>query len=95
LDSDRLAAHNLAGIDALRALEGQNVNSQTIAMPPIGGAFCFTITAGQLPELKKIEDAVIKTTENGRAIRLRDVARLERGADHSRFATLDSKPAVT
>ncbi len=76
LDSDRLAARNLAVVDVLRALQDQDLSSAMIGMPPVGRVFSFTITTGQLPKLNKIGDIIIKTADDGRTIRLRDVARL-------------------
>src|SRR5262245_27621671 len=54
----------------------------------------FMITTGRLADLEQLEGIVIKATGDGRMIRVRDLARVELGAEYSGFASLDGKPTV-
>jgi hydrophobe/amphiphile efflux-1 (HAE1) family protein len=100
LDPERMSARNLATSDVVQALREQNVQvaSGVIGQPPVpaGSAFQIPInTLGRLMTPEQFEDVVIKTGEDGRVTRVRDVARIELGArDYSVNSYLDSEPAV-
>jgi HAE1 family hydrophobic/amphiphilic exporter-1 len=85
LDSDRLAIRNLTTQDVIDALARQNVQvaAGQIGQPPSpeGQRFQVTVTTlGRLSEPEQFEGIVIKTTATGQVVYLRDVARVELGA---------------
>jgi len=95
LDPDKAAAHNLTGGEIVQALRNQNVQvaAGSIGAPPFsanGAAFELNVsTQGRLVEPAQFENVVIKT-EGDRVVRVRDVARVELGAqDYNLNAYLD------
>ncbi len=100
LDPDKLTARQLSAADAVKGIEEQNaqVAAGQIGQPPapVGQAFQFTInTRGRLETAAEFEDIVVKTDADGRAVRLRDVGRVELGAvGYDQTCTLDGKPSV-
>jgi multidrug efflux pump len=100
LDPERVAAHNLTAGDVVQALREQNVQvaAGVIGQPPVpqGTAYQLSInTLGRLRDAEQFADIVIKTGEDGRMTRVRDVARVELGArDYSSNSYLDGHPAV-
>jgi multidrug efflux pump len=100
LDPGKMAALNLTAGDAIRALSEQNVQvaAGTIGQPPVpsGNVFQFSInTLGRLVQPEQFEDIIIKTGDNGRVTRLRDIARIELGArDYASNSYLDGTPAM-
>ncbi|MBI1986210.1 MAG: efflux RND transporter permease subunit, partial [Rhodospirillales bacterium] len=99
LDPEKLAARNLTAGDVVAALRASNtqVASGMIGQPPVPapGAFQLSIeTLGRLTDAEQFEGIVIKA-DGGRVTRLRDVARVELGAqDYSRNGYLDDRIAV-
>jgi multidrug efflux pump len=100
LDPERIAARNLTASDVVQALREQNVQvaAGVIGAPPVpqGNAYQLSInTLGRLTDPEQFGDIVIKTGQDGRITRVRDVARVELGArDYSSNSYLDGKPAV-
>ena len=100
LDPDRLAELGLTGDDVVNALRGQNVQvaAGTLGQPPTptGNAFQLTVnTQGRFVDAEQFADVVVKTGEDGRLTRVRDVARVELGAvDYVRNSYLNGKEAV-
>jgi multidrug efflux pump subunit AcrB len=100
LNPERIAARNLTAGDVVQVLREQNVQvaAGVIGQPPVprGGAYQLSVnTLGRLLEAEQFGDIVIKTGDDGRITRLRDVARVELGArDYSVNSYLDGKPAV-
>ena len=100
LDPDRLAALGLTAGDVTAALREQNVqvSGGSLGGPPnaTGSAFEVAVTAkGRLSEPREFEQVIVRATEDGRFIRVRDVARVEIGArSYVSNAYLDNKPAV-
>ena len=100
LDPDKVAARNLTAGDVVQALRGQNVQvaSGVLNQPPVPdqGAFQLNVeTLGRLKEAKEFENIVVKTEPGGRVTRLRDIARVELGAqDYTANGYLDRRPAV-
>jgi len=101
LDPDRLRARQLAAGDVLAAIRGQNVQVAAgrvgAAPAPAGTAYEYILrTAGRLGEVEEFENIIVRTTEDGRAIRVRDVARVELGSEAYNFsAALNGKSAAT
>ena len=100
IDPDRLQSRNLTTDEVLGALQEQNVQvaAGKIGQPPNpdGLNFEYTITTlGRLETVQQFESIVVKTSSDGRKVRIRDVARVELGAqDYSWYVQLDGKPSV-
>ncbi len=93
IDPDRLASRQLTTQDVVAALTRQNVQvaAGQIGQPPSpdGQRFQMTITTlGRLSDPKQFEEIVIKASGAGQLVYLRDVARVELGAQsYDSFAT--------
>ncbi len=84
-DPRKLDARGLTFQDLLNQLRQQNVQvaAGQIAQPPLEDTqdFQYTMTAlGRLSEVEQFEDIIVKVGEDGGLIHLRDVARIELGA---------------
>ena len=100
LDPDKLAARNLTAGDVLTALRGQNVQvaAGVINQPPVPqpGAFQLNVeTEGRLTTPEDFGNIIVKAEDQGRVVRVRDVARVELGAaDYNRNGYLDGRIAI-
>ncbi len=100
LDPHRTAAFGLAADDVVRALREHNVQvaAGIVGQPPVPakGAFQLTVNAlGRLKSAEEFQEIVVKTTDAGRVVRLRDIARVELGArSYGVNGYLDGKPAL-
>ena len=101
IDPERAALLDLTAGDIVRALRAQNVQvaSGTLNQAPIpnANAFEFSVqTRGRLTAPEEFGNIVVKSDEEGAAlVRVRDVARVELGAqDYTTNAYLDNQPAV-
>ncbi len=100
LDPDLVASVGLTAEQVVASLRGQNVQvaSGTLNEPPnpAPGAFQIGIqTQGRLSEPEEFGNLVVKAEEDGRVVRVRDVGRVELGAqDYVNASYLDGKPAV-
>ncbi|WP_448379835.1 efflux RND transporter permease subunit [Gloeomargarita sp.] len=87
LDPLKLAARNLTPQDVVQAIREQNlqVGAGQIGQPPVppGQEFQYSVTAqGRLANAEEFAKLVIRTEPNGSLIRLKDVARVELGAEN-------------
>lgn len=100
LDPDRIASLNLTAGDVLAALRAENVQvaGGALGQPPVdvSGAFQTNLTLqGRLTDVEQFENIVVKTGEEGRFTRLKDVARVELGArDYVTNSYLDGQSAI-
>src|SRR5262249_55016440 len=100
LDPEQLAARELTPADINAALREQNlqVAAGRIGQPPTpnGLSFQYAVnTRGRLMEPEEFGAVIIKTGTEGRVTRLRDVARIERGAkNYDMDSYLDGTPSV-
>jgi hydrophobe/amphiphile efflux-1 (HAE1) family protein len=100
LDPDKVAARNLTATDVLTALRGQNtqVASGVLNQPPVPeqGAFQLSVeTLGRLRDARQFENVVVRSEPGGRVTRIRDIARVELGAqDYNANGYLDQRQAV-
>lgn len=100
LDAEKLSNLQLTATDVVGALSEQNVQvaAGVIGQQPVpkGNAFQFTVsTLGRLKDPEQFADIVVKTGDDGRIVRVRDVARVELAAlDYSVNSYLGGKPAV-
>ena len=102
LDPAQLQARDLVPQDVIDAVQqqSQQVAAGQIGMPPApaGQSFQYTVDVpGRLAEAGEFGDIIVKveTDESGRITRLRDVARVELGAQtYSQSFTQDGEPAA-
>jgi multidrug efflux pump subunit AcrB len=100
LDPDKLLARALTAGEVVEALRNQNL-AATTARPGKGekGKDAEVEVSvehqGRLSEPEQLGEVILKTDGHGRVVRLRDVARVELGANTPpREATFDGQPAV-
>ncbi|MBP9733094.1 MAG: efflux RND transporter permease subunit, partial [Candidatus Omnitrophica bacterium] len=100
LDPDRIAGLEMTAADVLQAMRGQNVQiaSGTLNQPPVPTQLAFELnvrTQGRLKTPEEFGNIIIKNGEDGRLVRLKDVARIELGAEsYSTRGYLGNKPAI-
>ncbi|MCG6928289.1 MAG: multidrug efflux RND transporter permease subunit [Acidobacteria bacterium] len=99
LDPGRLMARSLTADEVVGALREQNVQvaAGKIGEPPsaTGTNFEYTLTTlGRLSDVEQFANIIVKTGAEGELVRVRDVARVELGAQsYTWYAELDGKPA--
>jgi multidrug efflux pump len=85
VDPDQLAARNLTAMDVVAAIKEQNqqVAAGQIGQPPVGrlpeNQFTLT-TLGRLSEPEQFADVILRTTPEGRVLRIKDIGHVELGA---------------
>ena len=99
LDPDKISNLGMTADDVLAAIRAQNlqITGGQLAAPPIADrAFQPNLTfTGRLKDISQFEDIVVRAGQDGRIVRLRDVARIELGAlDYSTNSFLLRKSAV-
>jgi multidrug efflux pump subunit AcrB len=100
VDPQKLDARNLTSADIISAISQQNaqVAAGQIGQPPVphGQVFQYTMTTlGRLRDEQEFRNMVIKSDNNGRIVRMKDVARIELGAQgYDQTCTLNGGPSV-
>ncbi|MEA3151085.1 MAG: multidrug efflux pump, partial [Gammaproteobacteria bacterium] len=100
LDPEKVASRGLDADDVVRAIREQNlqVAAGQLGAPPLPSATEFQVainTKGRLTTEDDFRSIIIKTGAAGQVTRLKDVARVELGADtYALRALLDSKAAA-
>ncbi|MDA8743884.1 efflux RND transporter permease subunit [Rubripirellula amarantea] len=100
LDIEKMTHVDLTAGEVVEAIRGQNVQvaAGVIGQPPTSdtGDFQLNVTTqGRLVKEEEFGDIIVKRGTDGRVTRLRDVARVELGAqDYSRLSYLDGKSAI-
>jgi hydrophobic/amphiphilic exporter-1 (mainly G- bacteria), HAE1 family len=100
LDPEKLKARSLNAQDVVTSLQSQSqeVTAGQVGIPPTppGVNFQYTIEIeGRLTDVGQFENVIVKTGSNGEITRLRDVGRVELGAQtYSQAFTLDGKQAA-
>lgn len=99
LDPERMAARGLTAAEVLRAVRTQNLQVAAGAVGRQPGAGMAPQVAidlrGRLAEPEEYAAIVIRTGEDGRIVRLGDVARVELGAEgYALRSLLDGEPAA-
>jgi multidrug efflux pump len=100
LDPGKMSFRGLTATDVSNAITQQNVQvaAGQIGQPPVpsGQVFQFTMsTKGRLIQPEEFEEIILKNDAMGRIVRLRDVARIELGAQgYDQTCTLDGRPSV-
>jgi HAE1 family hydrophobic/amphiphilic exporter-1 len=85
LDPDRLSSFGLTPGDVVAAIREQNaqVSGGTLGAPPNDGGVSFQVsvtTQGRLQQPKEFGQIIVRSTPEGRIVRVSDVARVEIGA---------------
>jgi hydrophobe/amphiphile efflux-1 (HAE1) family protein len=100
LDPDKVAARNLTAGEVVTALQAQNVqvSAGVLGQPPMPNTSAFQLnvqTLGRLTDPAQFGDIIIKSDGEGRVTRVRDIGRVELGAqDYSANGYLDGREAV-
>src|SRR4051812_13022791 len=100
LDPEKMSFRNLTASDVTNAIAQQNtqVAAGQIGQPPVpnGQVFQYTMTTlGRLMDQEQFADIILKNDNDGRIVRLRDVARIDLGAQgYDQTCTLDQQPSV-
>jgi len=98
LKPDRLEAFNLTPADVARAIRAQNVQIATGELgqiPAVAGQEYAApiVTRGRLSTPQEFGDIIVKSDARGATVRVKDVARVELGAqDYSVAARVDGQP---
>ena len=101
LDADKLRARNLTVDDVVGALRQQNVQvaAGQIGQPPVPRDQIYQLnvnTLGRLASVEQFEDVIVKTGEGTRAIRVRDIGKVNLGGKAYDFLSLfNGRPAAT
>lgn len=99
LDPTKVAARGLTASDVVAVIQEQNVQVAAGSVgqqPDASAAFQVTVnTLGRLSSEDQFGEIVVKTGADGQVTRLRDIARIELGADsYALRSLLDGKPAL-
>jgi HAE1 family hydrophobic/amphiphilic exporter-1 len=101
LDPSRMAGLGLTTQDVAAALREQNVQvaAGRVGEPPSATTqqFTYTLTTqGRLADVGQFEEVIVRANPDGSLVLLRDVARVELGAEsYSSYAELNGKPSTT
>jgi len=100
LDPEKLKARSLNAQDVVQSLQqqSQEVAAGQVGMPPTPPGVDFQITIelqGRLEDVDQYQNVIVKTGDNGEVTRVRDVGRVELGAQtYSQYFSLDGKQAA-
>ena len=100
LDPEKLAGFGLTAGDVVRAIQEQNVQVSGGALgqqpAPANNAFQLIVTTqGRFQDPRQFRQVIVRSTADGRLVRVQDVARVELGAqDYFTNSYLNGKPAV-
>ena len=100
LDPNKLLARGLTPQDVIQSIQqqSQQVTAGQVGAPPApdGQAFQVTLNVqGRLSDPAQFDDIVVKTGSNGELTRIRDIGRVELGAQtYGQTFTLNSNPAA-
>ncbi|HEX2528407.1 MAG TPA: multidrug efflux RND transporter permease subunit [Geminicoccus sp.] len=100
LRPDKVAQYNLTPSDIAASIREQNAQfaAGRFGEEPMRGeqAFTYSVTTpGRLADPREFENIILRSDENGAALRLKDVATVQLGSqNYSTVATLNGAPAV-
>lgn len=100
LDPNKVAARGLTAADVVTAMQEQNVqvSAGQLGAEPLKKQSDFLLsinTQGRLESEQQFGDIILKTSEDGSLVRLRDVARIEMGSgSYALRSQLNNKDAV-
>ena len=99
LDPSKLASRSLSVGDVVAAIEEQNIQigAGRIGQAPVPEGQNFQVTLqvqGRLEDVSEFEEMVLLTQEDGTLIKVKDVGRVELGAEnYNTFARYNGRPA--
>ena len=97
LDADKMAQYKLSTSEVTKAIQAQNIQSPAgdLGVEPMDEKQLIKLTMrtrGRLKSAKEFENIVIRSATDGSQIRLKDVARVELGAEsYSYFSRINGK----
>ncbi len=100
LDADKMANYGLSTSDITSAIQAQNIQSPAgdLGVEPMKDKQMIKLTMrtkGRLKDASEFEDIIIKSLPNAAQVRLKDVARVELGAEsYSNFSRINGKNAA-
>src|SRR2546422_2092313 len=100
INPDKMAKLGLTATDVSRAIQSQNRQNPAgtlgQAPAPAGTDYQYPVTAaGRLPQPEQFSDIILRAEPDGSLLRLRDIGRVELGAqDYKSFSRLSRKPAA-
>jgi len=100
LDPDRLTGLGLTASDIIASIREQNLQASPGAIgrqpAPATQQFQYTLTAqGRLEDVPQFENIILVANPDGSVVRLKDVARIELGAEnYGWFGQLNGQPAA-
>ncbi|MCG8359312.1 MAG: multidrug efflux RND transporter permease subunit [Kiloniellales bacterium] len=100
LDADRMTSLGITTADVAAAVREQNIQvaAGQIGQMPIAEdqQFTYTLeTKGRLIEVAEFEDIIVRANPDGSFVRIREIARVELGAqEYADFADLDGVPSA-
>ncbi|MBT9462863.1 efflux RND transporter permease subunit [Hydrogenophaga sp.] len=100
IDPAKLLGYNLSAADVTNAIRAQNAQvsaGEIGALPNVGGqSIAATVVVnGQLANVEQFGNVVLRASADGATVRLKDVARIELGAQaYATSARLNGKPST-
>ena len=100
LDPQKMAGLNISTTEVKNAITAQNnqVTAGSLGALPTDDKQALQLTLkskGRLSEVKEFENIIIRSNMDGSKVRLKDIARVELGADsYSRLGKVNGKPAA-
>ncbi|WP_321469094.1 multidrug efflux RND transporter permease subunit [Halarcobacter sp.] len=100
IDPEKLAFYNLTPEEVRELINSQNNQYSTgsVGAEPIKNiqAFTYSIsTEGRLKNVKEFENIIVRSNPDGSTLRLKDIARIELGADsHNTSANYNEEPMI-
>ncbi len=100
LDPERIAARGMTAGEVVAALRAQNVqvSAGVLNQPPVPRAAAFQLNIealGRLQDTRQFENIIVRNDPDGRVTRIRDIGRVELGAqDYNTNGYLDAHAAL-
>jgi gold/copper resistance efflux pump len=99
LDPDKVAARSMTASEVVQAIREQNVQVAAGSVgqqPSTGSAFQLSVNAtGRLSNPEQFADIVVRVSPDGGVVKIRDIGRVELGANqYSIRSLLDNQPAA-
>ncbi|STX51165.1 multidrug efflux pump [Legionella busanensis] len=101
LDPNKLASMSISPQEVIRAVEEQNQQAAVgvIGQPPVPRNIPFQYqlsTLGQLDETDQFKDIIVRVKDNGEIVRIRDLGRVEMGAEtYMNTSNFSGKPTAS
>ncbi len=101
LDPNKMASMSLAPEDVIQAVQEQNQQASVgvIGQPPVPRNIPFQYqinTLGQLTDVNQYADIIVKTGEDGKIVRVKDLGRVEMGAQsYSTTSKFNGQPTAS